>query len=271
MTARSHRCRRLGREEFRRLPGPGNFDLPPVFSRSLSSASPSRCSCWSSPRVLVFGFFYARLPQAVDGPRASCSSPASRPTASSATASPATSSARRDFHEVRALAGGDVLLHPGQQLVRHHPVHPVPDVLPGRLRLRRSPALVWILYNGVGIDKHGFGRLPQARAFPPASPARSCSLIVPLEFFSTILVRPVTLALRLFANMFAGHLLLILFALGGEYLISTRQSCYKPRRRARLRPRHRHQLPGALGPVPAGLRVHPAHRDVHPGALADEH
>jgi F-type H+-transporting ATPase subunit a len=29
----------------------------------------------------------------------------------------------------------------------------------------------------------------------------------------------VTLALRLFANMFAGHLLLILFALGGEYLL----------------------------------------------------
>jgi F-type H+-transporting ATPase subunit a len=42
---------------------------------------------------------------------------------------------------------------------------------------------------------------------------------VPLEFFSNILVRPVTLALRLFANMFAGHLLLVLFATGGLYLI----------------------------------------------------
>ena len=36
---------------------------------------------------------------------------------------------------------------------------------------------------------------------------------------SNILVRPVTLALRLFANMFAGHLLLILFTLGGSYLV----------------------------------------------------
>ncbi|MFT3872464.1 MAG: F0F1 ATP synthase subunit A [Nocardioides sp.] len=44
-------------------------------------------------------------------------------------------------------------------------------------------------------------------------------LLVPLEFLSNILVRPVTLALRLFANMLAGHLLLILFALGGEYLL----------------------------------------------------
>ena len=44
-------------------------------------------------------------------------------------------------------------------------------------------------------------------------------LLIPLEFISNIVVRPVTLALRLFANMFAGHLLLILFALGGEYLL----------------------------------------------------
>ena len=44
-------------------------------------------------------------------------------------------------------------------------------------------------------------------------------LLVPLEFISNIIVRPVTLALRLFANMFAGHLLLILFATGGEYLL----------------------------------------------------
>jgi F-type H+-transporting ATPase subunit a len=44
-------------------------------------------------------------------------------------------------------------------------------------------------------------------------------LLVPLEFFSNILVRPVTLALRLFANMFAGHLLLILFSTGGLFLL----------------------------------------------------
>ena len=54
-------------------------------------------------------------------------------------------------------------------------------------------------------------------------------LLVPLEFMSNILVRPVTLALRLFANMFAGHLLLILFALGGEYLLSTWRIAATPR------------------------------------------
>ena len=44
-------------------------------------------------------------------------------------------------------------------------------------------------------------------------------LLVPLEFISNFIVRPVTLALRLFANMFAGHLLLMVFTLGGEYLL----------------------------------------------------
>jgi F-type H+-transporting ATPase subunit a len=53
-------------------------------------------------------------------------------------------------------------------------------------------------------------------------------LLVPLEFLSNIVVRPVTLALRLFANMLAGHLLLILFALGGEYLIFHMGIAYAP-------------------------------------------
>jgi F-type H+-transporting ATPase subunit a len=45
---------------------------------------------------------------------------------------------------------------------------------------------------------------------------------------SNILVRPVTLALRLFANMLAGHILLILFALGGEYLLIHGAGLVKP-------------------------------------------
>jgi F-type H+-transporting ATPase subunit a len=44
-------------------------------------------------------------------------------------------------------------------------------------------------------------------------------LLIPLEFFSNIVVRPITLALRLFANMFAGHILLVLFSTGGLYLL----------------------------------------------------
>jgi F-type H+-transporting ATPase subunit a len=44
-------------------------------------------------------------------------------------------------------------------------------------------------------------------------------LLTPIEIATYFIVRPVTLALRLFANMFAGHLLLLVFTLGGDYLM----------------------------------------------------
>ncbi|WP_240181701.1 F0F1 ATP synthase subunit A [Nocardioides sp. 616] len=79
--------------------------------------------------------------------------------------------------------------------------------------------LSWVVYNGVGIKRHGFFGYFKHQTVPAGIKGPVLLLLVPLEFFSNILVRPVTLALRLFANMFAGHLLLILFALGGEYLL----------------------------------------------------
>jgi len=41
-------------------------------------------------------------------------------------------------------------------------------------------------------------------------------------------VRPVTLALRLFANLFAGHVILLVFTLGGFALLASRSSLIKP-------------------------------------------
>ncbi|MGH3385714.1 MAG: F0F1 ATP synthase subunit A [Nocardioidaceae bacterium] len=79
--------------------------------------------------------------------------------------------------------------------------------------------LTWVVYNGVGIRRHGFVGYWKHQSVPPGVKGPILLLIVPLEFMSNILVRPFTLSVRLFANMFAGHLLLLLFALGGEYLI----------------------------------------------------
>lgn len=79
--------------------------------------------------------------------------------------------------------------------------------------------LTWLLYNGVGIVRHGPLGYLKLQTVPAGVKGPVLAIIVPLEFLSNILVRPATLALRLFANMFAGHLLLILFAVGGEYLI----------------------------------------------------
>ena len=80
-------------------------------------------------------------------------------------------------------------------------------------------AMVWIVYNGVGIARHGFVGYLKHQTVPPGVPWIILPLLVPLEFLSNILIRPVTLSLRLFANMFAGHLLLLLFATGGSYLL----------------------------------------------------
>ena len=78
---------------------------------------------------------------------------------------------------------------------------------------------MWIIYNGVGIARHGFFGYLKLQTIPSGVPWVILPLLIPLEFLSNILVRPVTLSLRLFANMFAGHLLLLLFATGGEYLL----------------------------------------------------
>lgn len=86
----------------------------------------------------------------------------------------------------------------------------------------------WVIYNAVGIKKHGFGGYIKLQTVPAGIKGPMLLLLVPLEAMSNLLVRPVTLALRLFANMLAGHLLLILFALGGEYLLLHGATLVKP-------------------------------------------
>jgi F-type H+-transporting ATPase subunit a len=79
--------------------------------------------------------------------------------------------------------------------------------------------LVWLLFMGIGIGRKGPFGFFKEMMFPPGVPKPVYVLLAPIEFVSTVLVRPLTLALRLFANMFAGHLLLILFSTGGLFLI----------------------------------------------------
>jgi F-type H+-transporting ATPase subunit a len=81
-------------------------------------------------------------------------------------------------------------------------------------------AVSWILFNWIGIRKHGFLGYFKGMLFPSGVPKPLYILITPIEFFSTIIVRPFTLAVRLFANMFAGHMLLLVFALGTTYLLT---------------------------------------------------
>jgi F-type H+-transporting ATPase subunit a len=78
--------------------------------------------------------------------------------------------------------------------------------------------VVWLVYNGVGIGRHGLFGYLKLQTVPGGVRGPILLLVVPLEFISNILIRPATLALRVFATMFAGHLLLVLFSMGAAYM-----------------------------------------------------
>jgi len=72
--------------------------------------------------------------------------------------------------------------------------------------------LVWATFNYMGIKSQGLGGYLKSVMFPPGVPKALLPLVALIEFISTIFVRPFSLAVRLFANMLAGHLLLVTFA-----------------------------------------------------------
>jgi len=80
--------------------------------------------------------------------------------------------------------------------------------------------VVFVIYHLLGIRKHGV--VGYFKALVPAGlPRPIIPFIFVLEVFTFFVTRPLTLALRLFGNMFAGHLLLLLFITGGEYMFSS--------------------------------------------------
>jgi F-type H+-transporting ATPase subunit a len=207
-------------------PGPGDFDLPPIFG--------DNAALFTKPQfllvlaaILVFGFFLV----------------ASRRTAMVPTKMQYAGEQAYGF--VRNSIARDVIGTPDFMkfvpllvatfyfILINNLFGLVPFIqFPSFARASFAygmAALIWILYNALGIYKHGFMGYLKFVTVPAGISGPILILIVPLEFFSTIVVRPITLALRLFANMFAGHLLLILFTLGGEYLLlEADKVLYKP-------------------------------------------
>ncbi len=70
-------------------------------------------------------------------------------------------------------------------------------------------ALVFIVVTGIGFARHGLGFLKLFK--PEGLPTALVPIIVPIELIS-YLIRPISLSVRLFANMMAGHTLLKVFA-----------------------------------------------------------
>jgi F-type H+-transporting ATPase subunit a len=74
------------------------------------------------------------------------------------------------------------------------------------------------VFNIAGIRRHGLLSYLKMNLFPAGVPAPIYLLVTPIEFVSTFLLRPLTLTIRLLANMMAGHLLLVLFFTATQFL-----------------------------------------------------
>ena len=87
--------------------------------------------------------------------------------------------------------------------------------------------VVWVMYNGVGFKHQKLGYLTHM-LWPPGVPVAMKPLVGLIEFVSNILLRPFALTIRLFANMLAGHMLLVTFAILTEALVQSDTVVLKP-------------------------------------------
>jgi F-type H+-transporting ATPase subunit a len=89
--------------------------------------------------------------------------------------------------------------------------------------------IVWLTYNVVGFKHNGIKYLT-GMLWPRNVPVAMRPLVGFIEFLSSIILRPFSLAVRLFANMLAGHMLLVTFALLTDAMLfaQTMQWLLKP-------------------------------------------
>ncbi len=86
--------------------------------------------------------------------------------------------------------------------------------MPGHARMAGPLVIalvVWAYFICVGVKHNGLGYFKSV-LFPSGVPKALYLLVTPIEFLSTFIVRPFSHAVRLFANMLAGHILLVTFS-----------------------------------------------------------
>ncbi len=79
--------------------------------------------------------------------------------------------------------------------------------------------LVYLLWVPLGVKRQGFAFFKNM-TMPKDVPPAMYVLLIPIEILSNFIVRPFTHSVRLFANMFAGHMLIVTFSVATWYLLS---------------------------------------------------
>jgi F-type H+-transporting ATPase subunit a len=87
-------------------------------------------------------------------------------------------------------------------------------------------AAAYVTFMYAGIKRHGL-KFFKNSLFPSGVPPAFYTLVTPIEFLSTFILRPVTLALRLLMNMIAGHLLLVLCFSATQYFFFEADGLFK--------------------------------------------
>jgi F-type H+-transporting ATPase subunit a len=80
--------------------------------------------------------------------------------------------------------------------------------------------VIYVVFIYAGLRKNGGGFF-KAALFPPGAPWPLYFLLVPVEFLSTFVVRPISLTLRLLMNLVAGHMLLALCWAATQFFLVT--------------------------------------------------
>jgi F-type H+-transporting ATPase subunit a len=75
------------------------------------------------------------------------------------------------------------------------------------------------VYLSAGVKELGLGGFLKNSLFPPGVPWPMYVLLTPVEILQVFVLRPATLAIRLLANMVAGHLMLVLCFAATQYLL----------------------------------------------------
>jgi F-type H+-transporting ATPase subunit a len=80
--------------------------------------------------------------------------------------------------------------------------------------------LTWVIFVFMGFKRQGLAYVGHI-VWPPGVPTGLKPLVGVIEFVSVFLIRPFSLAVRLFANLVAGHVMLTLLLVSGYVFITS--------------------------------------------------